>query len=152
MANIYGVTVFGAVSAQSDGVSVSPSYTFESDRSTGFYKSSTGVGLTGTLTGAASGYTATPVYAESATSYLGAATVVQGSASSFTVFVWPAVRRGDFIEITPVGAGVSSLSSGLVLHSHCTQNGQCEVRHSNVSTLVQNQSAVSYFIRRVSMF
>lgn len=97
-------------------------------------------------------FTGTTLYAASATSYLGVAMAVQGSASSFTVFVWPAARRGDFIDIVPVGGGVSSLSSGLVLHSHCTQAGQVEVRLSNCSTLVQNQSAVSYFIARRSMF
>lgn len=97
-------------------------------------------------------YTGTPIYGCSATSFLGVAMVVQGSASSFSVFVWPAVRRGDFLNIVPVGAGVSSLSSGLVLHSHATQDGQCEVRWSNVSTLAQNQSGVTYFIQRTSMF
>lgn len=100
----------------------------------------------------ASTFTGSPLYAASATSFLGVAMTVQGSASSFSVFVWPAVRRGDFIQIVPEGAGVSSLSSGLVLHSHCTQNGQCEVRWSNVSTLAQAQSAVSYRIARQSYF
>lgn len=97
-------------------------------------------------------FTGSPLYGQSATSFAGVAMTVQGSASSFSVFVWPAVRRGDFISIAPVGAGVSSLSSGLVLHSHCTQNGQCEVRWSNVSTLAQAQSAITYFIARLSFF
>ena len=102
--------------------------------------------------GSPSGYTSSTIFCMSYTSYAGVATVVQGSASSFTVFVWPDVRVGDFISLCPQGAGASSLSSGLVLHSHCTQAGQCEVRHSNVSTLVQNQSAVTYHIMRQSMF
>ena len=70
--------------------------------------------------------------------------VVNGSSSSFSIFVWPASRVGGAISVYPQGGGVSSLSSGLVLHSHCTQAGQVEVRWSNCSTLVQNQSAVSY--------
>lgn len=103
-------------------------------------------------TPANSTYTGSPLYAASATSFAGVAMVVNGSASSFSVFVWPAVRTQDVLLITPFGAGVSSLSSGLVLHSHCTQAGQAEVRWSNVSTLVQNQSAVTYQIARFSFF
>ena len=62
--------------------------------------------------------------------------VVQGSASSFTVVTWSAVRRGDVIITSPNGgAGASSVSSGLVPWSHCTQDGQIEFRLSNVSTL-----------------
>lgn len=92
--------------------------------------------------GSSSGYTGTQLLAFSFTTVVVPAHVVQGSASSFTVFVWPAVRVGDAILCTPMAnPGVSSISSGLVLHSHCTQNGQCEFRYSNVSTLVQNQSA-----------
>lgn len=89
-------------------------------------------------------YTGSPIYAQSFTSYLGVAMVVQGSASSFTVVPWTAAKRGGFIQVTPLGAGVSSLSSGIVLHSHCTQDGHVEVRMSNVSTLAQNVSAISW--------
>lgn len=176
--NIYGVTVVGAISAQSDGVSRSPSVTFESERSLGFYRSAAstialsygtlslpaGVSLTGglvaaddstfsgSITVADSGFTGTPVKAMSFTTCILPAHVVQGSASSFTVFVWPAVRAGDFIMVTPdSNAGVSSISSGLVLHSHATINGQCELRISNVSTLVQNQSAQTIRWLRISM-
>lgn len=166
--DIYGVTVLGAVSAQSAGVSRSPSYCFESERSLGLYRSAASeialsygtfasrlsaigsVALAGSTT-AASGYTGTELKAFSFTTVVVPAMVVQGSASSFTVFVWPAVRVGDAIVPTLMGnAGVSSLSSGLVMHSHCTVAGQCELRYSNVSTLVQNQSAQTWGIYRWS--
>lgn len=87
-------------------------------------------------------------------STLVAASVVQGSASSFTVITWAAVAPGDII-VNTLGAGhttVSSLSSGLVAHSHCTQSGQFEFRYSNVSTLVQNQSAKSWYFTRIRPF
>jgi hypothetical protein len=81
----------------------------------------------------------------SATSFLVVAQVVQGSASTFTVGVSALVKKGDILCISPFGgAGVSSISSGLVYHSHSTQDGQFEFRYSNVSTLVQNQSAQSF--------
>lgn len=81
------------------------------------------------------------------------AQVVQGSASTFTVCATvPAVRKGDILCISPLGgAGVSSVSSGLVYHSHCTQNGQFEFRYSNVSTLVQNQSAQVYNLAMIRL-
>lgn len=82
----------------------------------------------------------------SSTSSLVAAFVVQPSASSFTIVTWAAVQPGDLI-LTSLGAGhttVSSLSSALIPHSHCTQAGQIEFRLSNVSTLVQNQSSKSW--------
>lgn len=168
-------TRFGRLSTLTDGQSVSPAYAFSSESSLGFYRSAASViatsygtfapsGLSvvgasvygdvtvGGLTVQASGQTGTEMQSASATSFLGVAMVVQGSASSFSLFVWPAARRGDFLMVVPEGAGVSSLSSGLVLHSHCTQNGQVEVRWSNVSTLVQNQSAVSYRIARFAFF
>ena len=175
--DIYGVTVVGAISAQSAGVSRSPSFTFESERSLGFYRSAAstialsygtlslpaGVSLTGgvvaaddstfsgSITVADSGYTGTAMKAFSFTTVVVPAHVVQGSASSLTVFVWPAVRVGDLIFPTLMGnAGVSSLSSGLVMHSHCTVAGQCELRYSNVSTLVQNQSAQTWGLYRFS--
>lgn len=100
-----------------------------------------------------SAFTGTPIWAISATSFAGVAQVVQGSASSFSVFVWSHAKKGDFIQVTPgVPGGVSSLSSGLVLHSHCTQDGQVEIRWSNVSTLAQNQSAITYNILRMQAF
>lgn len=78
--------------------------------------------------------------------------VVQGSASSFTVAVDAAVQKGDILIPNPFGgAGVSSISSGLVWTSHCTQNGQFEFRYSNVSTLVQNQSAQTFNIARIRL-
>ena len=111
-----------------------------------------GVWTSGLSVGGTSGYTGTAVQAISAISAAMPAMVVQGSASSFTIFVWPAVRANDWIGVTVgTGVGVSSLSSGLVFHSHCTQSGQCEVRISNVSTLVQNQSAQTLFFYRISV-
>jgi hypothetical protein len=81
----------------------------------------------------------------SSSSFLVVAQVVQGSASSFTVATHAGVRKGDILVPNPLGgAGVSSISSGLVWTSHCTQDGQFEFRYSNVSTLVQNQSAQSF--------
>lgn len=82
----------------------------------------------------------------SLTSFNVVAQVVQGSASSFTVCATlPQVRKGDILIPNPFGgAGVSSISSGLVWTSHATQNGQFEFRYSNVSTLVQNQSAQTF--------
>jgi hypothetical protein len=71
--------------------------------------------------------------------------VVQGSASSFTVATSAAIKKGDILIPNPFGgAGVSSISSGLVWTSHATQDGQFEFRYSNVSTLVQNQSAQTF--------
>lgn len=79
--------------------------------------------------------------------------VVQPSASSFTVVTWAAVKAGDVIQVTPFNPGaVSSLSSGIVAHSHCTQNGQIELRLSNVSTLAQNQSSMTWYFVRTSPF
>lgn len=89
----------------------------------------------------------------SSTSSLVAAFVVQGSASSFTVITWAAVQPGDQILTTVMqSAAVSSLSSGIVLHSHCTVAGQFEMRLSNVSTLAQNQSSRSYLFTRITPF
>jgi len=79
--------------------------------------------------------------------------VVQGSASSFTIVSWLAARPGDIYLTGPLlGAAVSSVSSGLVPWSHCTLAGQIEFRLSNVSTLVQNQSAQTWGFVRISMF
>lgn len=107
----------------------------------------------GSLTVSNSGYTGTPLQAFSATSFLGVLMTVQGSASSFSIFQWKSARSGDAIQIVPFGSGgVSSLSSGIVLHSHSTQDGQVEVRWSNCSTLAQLQSAITYYIYRWSAF
>ncbi len=82
----------------------------------------------------------------SATSFLVVAQVVQGSASTFTICTTVTdVKKGDILLPNPLGgAGVSSISSGLVWTSHATQDGQFEFRYSNVSTLVQNQSAQTF--------
>lgn len=82
----------------------------------------------------------------SATSFNVVLHVVQGSASSFTVCATATeVKKGDILIPNPFGgAGASSISSGLVWTSHCTQDGQFEFRYSNVSTLVQNQSAQTF--------
>lgn len=95
----------------------------------------------------------TAIVAFSSISTKMAAFVVQGSSSSFTIVTWAAVQPGDIIDITIFpDAAVSSLSSGLILHSHCTKAGQVEVRLSNVSTLVQNQSSKSYYLLRTTIF
>lgn len=87
----------------------------------------------------------------SSTSSLVAAFVVQGSASSFTVVTWAAAKVGDVISVGVFGgAAASSISSGLVPHSHVTQAGQIEFRLSNASTLVQNQSSQSWVFIRLS--
>ena len=81
-----------------------------------------------------------------------AAFVVQGSASSFTVVTWADALQGDIILVSPSGgAGVSSVSSGLIPWSHCTLSGQVEFRLSNVSTLVQNQTAQTWNFVRFSL-
>jgi hypothetical protein len=88
----------------------------------------------------------------SVTSFNVVAHVVQGSASSFTVATDAAVKKGDILIPNPFGgAGVSSISSGLVWTSHCTQDGQFEFRYSNVSTLVQNQSAQTFALARIRL-
>lgn len=79
--------------------------------------------------------------------------VVQGSASSFTGIAWPAAKVGDIILTgVLIGAGASSVSSGLVPWSHVTVAGQIEFRLSNCSTLVQNQSAQTWVFTRISPF
>ena len=89
----------------------------------------------------------------SVTSFLVVAQVVQGSASTFTVGVSSLVKKGDILCISPFGgAGVSSISSGLVYHSHSTQDGQFEFRYSNVSTLAQNQSAQTFNMAIIRAF
>jgi hypothetical protein len=94
-----------------------------------------------------------PIRAISSHSSLVAGFVVQASASSFTIVTWTAAQPGDQILTTIMpDAAVSSLSSGLVLHSHCTKAGQIELRLSNVSTLAQNQSSKTYFFTRVTPF
>lgn len=82
-----------------------------------------------------------------------AAMTVQGSATSFVVVTWTQVRPTDAILCGPIlGAAVSSVSSGLVPWSHCTQAGQFEFRLSNVSTLAQSQSAQTWGFVRIGMF
>jgi hypothetical protein len=77
--------------------------------------------------------------------------VVQGSASSFTIITWAAATPGDHILVSPlIGGAVSSISSGLVAHSHCTLAGQIEFRLSNVSTLAQNQSTRTWVFTRIT--
>ena len=122
-----------------------------------FTQGSTSLGtstFSGTVTVAASGYTGTALQAFSFVSAEMPIMVVQGSASSFTILVWPAARLGDGFITTCYDrvAGVSSLSSGIILHSHCTQNGQIEVRLSNVSTLAATMSAKSLYVYRFSAF
>lgn len=93
------------------------------------------------------------ILAISSTSSKVAAFVVNGSSSSFTRVVWAAAQVGDIILTTVLGdAAVSSISSGLVPHSHCTQAGQIEFRLSNVSTLVQNQSSKTWNFVRITPF
>ena len=119
--------------------------------STGTVKSNTVWASRLSIGGSSSAYTGTEMLAFSYISTLGVAMVVQGSASSETIFVWPAVRPGDWIGVTVgTGPGISSLSSGLVYHSHCTVAGQCNLRISNVSTLVQNQTAQTLSFYRIS--
>lgn len=81
----------------------------------------------------------------SSTSSLVGAFVVQPSASSFTGIAWADAAIGDVVIVNPFQSGaVSSISSGLVPHSHITVAGQVEFRLSNVSTLAQNQSAQTW--------
>ena len=95
----------------------------------------------------------TLIPAISSISSLVAAFVVQGSASSFTVITWAAAQPGDQILTTvQPDAAVSSISSGLVAHSHCTKAGQIEFRLSNASTLAQNQSSKTWYFTRITPF
>ena len=95
-----------------------------------------------------------PLVGFSRLSVLIPAHVVQGSASSFTVGVWTGLVLGDVIITSPAaGDGTaSSLSSGLVAHSHCTATGRYEFRYSNVSTLAQEQSAKSFNLVAIRPF
>ena len=88
----------------------------------------------------------------SSISSLVGAFVVQGSASSFTGIAFAGVAIGDTILTGVLQSGAaSSISSGLVAHSHVTVAGQVEFRLSNVSTLVQNQSAQSWVFTRIRL-
>lgn len=149
-----------------DGQALWPSFAFSSESSLGWYRSGASTiqqsyGTTwlneawiasGLSVGnATAGGSLIP--AISSISSKVAAFVVQGSASSFTRIVWAAAQPGDQILTTiQPDAAASSLSSGLVMASHCTQAGQIEFRLSNVSTLVQNQSSKTYYFTRVSPF
>lgn len=153
-----GFTVFSNISLNGSGATLNAGVVQATSRISSSAFSSAGtvksadVWTSRLSVGGTSGYTGTVIQAISTTSAAMPAMVVQGSASSFTIFVWPAVRANDWIGVTVgAGGGVSSLSSGLVFHSHSTQNGQCEVRISNVSTLVQNQSAQTLFFYRISV-
>lgn len=121
----------------------------------GGYNQGNGVGFTGSFIsiggGGASG---SAIRGISSTSSLIGAFVVQGSASSFTVIAWTQARANDIILATPtsLSGAVSSLSSGIVVHSHCTQNGQVELRLSNVSTLAQNVSSKTWYLTRITPF
>ena len=85
----------------------------------------------------------------SSISSLVGAFVVAGSASSFTGIAWTGAAIGDVILVGVIKSGAaSSISSGLIPHSHVTVANQIEFRLSNVSTLVQNQSAQSWVFMR----
>lgn len=162
---------FSSISSQfqvGDGAAISPTLGFISETSLGLFRSGNSTirqsygtfWVNGGAVWAGSGISignatagGTLIPAISSTSSLVAAFVVQPSASSFTVITWAAAQPGDQILTTVMQSGaVSSLSSGLVLHSHCTQAGQIEFRLSNVSTLAQNQSSRTYFFTRVTPF
>ena len=170
-------TSFGIVSA-STGTATYPSINFNSEISLGFWRSrsstiqmsygtfvTTDLWVTSQLSvgaapqfnsgisvgSAANGGTLIP--AISSMSSLVGAFVVQGSASSFTGIAWPAAAIGDIILTGVFKSGAaSSVSSGLVPWSHVTVAGQIEFRLSNVSTLVQNQSAQTWVFTRVTPF
>lgn len=146
----------GAISDQTTGFSnVSLTGTLRSSR-----VSSTATIQGNAIWGSTASFGATPVIAGvvtpsfATTEMLVPAHTVQGSASSFTVGVWSAVLPGDIVlpSIGSGNAGVSSLSSGLVMHSHVTIGGQFEFRYSNVSTLAQAQSAQSIVFLRIRPF
>lgn len=102
--------------------------------------------------GGQTGFSQLKVSTSGSTSSSVAAFIVQGSASSFTVVTWADAIQGDVILVSPAGgAGVSSVSSGLLPWSHCTVSGQVEFRLSNVSTLVQNQTAQTWNFVRISI-
>jgi hypothetical protein len=145
--NLSGLTVASTVSV---GGAVTLDTTLLTRGAATFGSTVSTVGLVSVSGVSYGGYTA-PVI--SSTSSLVAPFVVQGSASSFTIITWAAANPGDIILVTPViGATVSSMSSGLVAHSHCTQAGQVEFRLSNVSTLAQNQSTRSWYFTRIAPF
>lgn len=89
----------------------------------------------------------------SSMSSLVGAFIIQGSSSSFTGIAWTAAGIGDIVLCAPFQSGAaSSVSSGLVPHSLVTVAGQIEFRLSNVSTLVQNQSAQTWVFTRIRPF
>ena len=167
--DIHGLTGLN-ISTVSTGQSISPVLAFGSEVSLGFYRSAAStvalsygtlslpgaLSVTGgnlSVSGISVGVGGSVIPAISSTSSLVAAFVVQGSASSFTIITWAAAQANDIILVTPgTTTTVSSISSGLVPHSHCTQDGQIEFRLSNVSTLAQNQSTRSWFFTRISPF
>ncbi len=171
------ITSGGFYSTSTTGYAVQPAYSF-SDDSLGFYQSAAStvalsygtLSLPGTLSVTSLNVTGTTVFGSGisvgtstntgtlipAISSLSSSVgvwVVQGSASSFTGIAWPAARVGDIILTgVLIGGGASSVSSGLVPWSHVTVAGQIEFRLSNVSTLVQNQSAQTWVFTRISPF
>lgn len=151
---------YGQLSINS-GSATTPGLGF-SDLSLGFYKSakstiqqSYGTFVTSELW-ATSGLSVgggTLIPQISSMSSLVGAFVVQGSSSSFTGIAWSAAGIGDIILVGVVkSTAASSISSGLVAHSHVTVAGQIEFRLSNVSTLVQNQSAQTWVFTRIRPF
>jgi hypothetical protein len=174
--DIHGLTGIN-VSALTTGQSVSPPITFGSEVSLGLFRSAAstiqqsygsfvvstlsvagtarlgGITSTSGLSVGSASNGGTNIPAISSTSSLVAPFVVQGSASSFTIIAWAAAKAYDIILVTPgTTATVSSISSGLVPHSHCTQDGQIEFRLSNVSTLAQNQSTRTWYFTRITPF
>lgn len=122
-------------------------FSASSFRATNTFNASSGISV------GSSGNTGSLIPAISSMSSLVGAFIVQGSASSFTGIAWPAAKVGDVIMVSPFQSGAaSSVSSGLVPWSHVTVAGQVELRLSNVSTLVQNQSAQTWVFLRVTPF
>lgn len=174
-------TAEGMRSAGTTGQAISPLYA-TSDRSLGFYQSANSflalsygtfvsqisvigqlqastvsIGSTANFNSGisvgSSNNTGSLIPAISSMSSLVGAFVVQGSSSSFTGIAWPAAQIGDIILVGLFKSGAaSSMSSGLVPWSHVTVAGQIELRLSNVSTLVQNQSAQTFVFTRISPF
>lgn len=165
-------TEVGYLSTATAGTATYPAVSF-SDNSLGFYQSAnsfvalsygtlvlpSGLSMVGTLqlgSGISVGSATNAgslLPAISSMSSLVGAFIVAGSASSFTGIAWAQAKIGDVILVSPYQSGaVSSVSSGLVPWSHVTVAGQVEFRLSNVSTLVQNQSAQTWVFVRITPF
>ncbi len=173
--HLIGSSNFGRVSTLTPGSALVPAYAFgtaagssavaTSDTSLGFYSSGAStiaqsygtfiapaLWATSGISVGSSTNTGSLIPAISSTSSLVAPFVVQGSSSSFTWIAWPAAKANDIILTAPFGAAISSVSSGLIPWSHCTVAGQIEFRLSNVSTLAQNQSTITWIFTRISPF